>query len=136
MQAHSPFRYVRSERRLHDHRSFDDDWASCPFEIRDGRHRRCPAPGGGPRAHRSFQATVRNKVDAEPMARIARARSSLVASFASGVAKNDAAVHAAITLPSSNGRTEGQITKLKPVKRQMYVRAKIDLLKAPLIGAI
>jgi hypothetical protein len=30
---------------------------------------------------------------------------------------------------------EGQITKLKLVKRQMYGRAKIDLLKARLIGA-
>ena len=35
----------------------------------------------------------------------------------------------------SNGQTEGQITKLKLVKRQMYGRAKIDLLEARLIGA-
>ena len=31
-------------------------------------------------------------------------------------------------------RTEGQITKLKLVKRQMYGRAKLDLLQARLIG--
>jgi transposase len=37
--------------------------------------------------------------------------------------------------PWSNGQTEGQITKLKLVKRQMYGRAKIDLLQARLIGA-
>jgi hypothetical protein len=36
--------------------------------------------------------------------------------------------------PWSNGRTEGQITKLKLVKRQMYGKAKIDLLQARLIG--
>jgi transposase len=35
----------------------------------------------------------------------------------------------------SNGQTEGQITKLKLVKRQMYGRAKIDLLEARIIGA-
>jgi transposase len=35
----------------------------------------------------------------------------------------------------SNGQTEGQITKLKLVKRQMYGRAKLDLLEARLIGA-
>lgn len=35
----------------------------------------------------------------------------------------------------SNGQTEGQITKLKLVKRQMYGRAKLDLLQARLIGA-
>jgi len=31
--------------------------------------------------------------------------------------------------------SEGQITKLKLVKRQMYGRAKLDLLQARLIGA-
>ena len=46
------------------------------------------------------------------------------------------AVRAAISLPWSNGQTEGQITKLKLVKRQMYGRGKIDLLQARLIGAI
>jgi transposase len=35
----------------------------------------------------------------------------------------------------SNGQTEGQVNKLKMVKRQMYGRAKIDLLEARLIGA-
>ena len=43
---------------------------------------------------------------------------------------------AAITEPWSNGQTEGQITKLKLVKRQMYGRGKIDLLQARLIGAM
>ncbi|MEE3627388.1 hypothetical protein UCD39_25980 [Nitrospirillum sp. BR 11752] len=35
----------------------------------------------------------------------------------------------------SNGQTEGQITKLKLVKRQMYGRGKLDLLQARVIGA-
>jgi transposase len=64
-----------------------------------------------------------------------RARSSLVASFATGVLKDKAAVAAAITSPWSNGQTEGQITKLKLVKRQMYGRGKLDLLQARLICA-
>lgn len=50
--------------------------------------------------------------------------------------RDKAAVRAAITEPWSNGPTKGQITKLKFVKRQMYGRAKIDLLQARLIGAI
>jgi transposase len=58
------------------------------------------------------------------------ARASLVASFVNGVNKDQAAVAAAITSPWSNGQTEGQITKLKLVKRQMYGRAKLDLLQA------
>ena len=72
-----------------------------------------------------FQSIVRNKVDVGLAMWIERARKSLVASFASGVAKDEAAVRAAITLPWSNGQTEGQNTKLKLVKRQMYGRAKI-----------
>ena len=42
---------------------------------------------------------------------------------------------AAIIEPWSNGRTEDQITKLKLVKRQMFGRAKLDLLRARLITA-
>ena len=42
---------------------------------------------------------------------------------------------AALSLLWSNGQTEGHITKLKLVKRQMYGRAKLDLLRARLLGA-
>ena len=83
----------------------------------------------------AFQAMIRRKslADLEPW--LERARSSLVASFANGVIKDQAAVTAAITSPWSNGQTEGQITKLKLVKRQMYGRGKLDLLQARVIGA-
>lgn len=83
----------------------------------------------------AFQAMVRKKsvADLEPW--LERARSSLVASFVNGVIKDQAAVSAAITLPWSNGQTEGQITKLKLVKRQMYGRGKLDLVQARVIGA-
>jgi hypothetical protein len=39
-----------------------------------------------------------------------------------------------MTQPWSNDQVEAQITKLKLVKRQMYGRAKLDLLQAGLIG--
>lgn len=45
------------------------------------------------------------------------------------------AVAAALSLSWSNGQTEGHITKLKLVKRQMYGRAKLNLLRARLLGA-
>jgi transposase len=64
------------------------------------------------------------------------AKASLVGSFANGVEKDIGAVRNAIISPWSNGQTEGQITKLKLIKRQMYRRGKIDLLQARLIGAI
>ena len=57
-----------------------------------------------------------------------------MASFASGIEQDSAAVRAALTEPWSNGQTEGQNTKLKLVKRQMYGRANLDLLRARLIG--
>src|SRR3984957_2858636 len=82
-----------------------------------------------------FQAMVRAKSLADFDPWLERARSSLVASFANGVAKDKAAVCAAISSAWSNGQTEGQITKLKLVKRQMYGRGKLDLLQARVIGA-
>lgn len=82
-----------------------------------------------------FHAMVRKKDGIELPSWLERAGQSLVASFASGVRKDEAAVRAAIISRWSNGQTEGQITKLKLVKRQMYGRGKIDLLQARLLGA-
>jgi transposase len=82
-----------------------------------------------------FHRMVRKRIEADLIPWIAAANQSLIASFASGITKDIAAVHAALVQPWSNGQTEGQITKLKLVKRQMYGRAKIDLLQARLIGA-
>jgi transposase len=83
----------------------------------------------------TFHTMIRKKAEAELDAWIEQARSGLVTSFANGEAKDRAAVRAAINSTWSNGQTEGQITKLKLVKRQMYGRAKLDLLEARLIGA-
>jgi transposase len=49
--------------------------------------------------------------------------------FAAGVRQDYAAVKAAASLPWSNGPTEGNINRLKCLKRQMYGRAKLDLLR-------
>ena len=78
---------------------------------------------------------IRAKAATELDGWIEQARVSLLAPLAGGVAKDVAAIRAAITEPWSNGQTEGQITKLKLIKRQMYGRAKLDLLEARLIGA-
>ncbi|MEW6734088.1 MAG: transposase [Acidobacteriota bacterium] len=50
-------------------------------------------------------------------------------SFANGIIRDKAAVLASLTLAYSNGQTEGQVNRLKYIKRQMYGRAKFDLLK-------
>lgn len=49
--------------------------------------------------------------------------------FALGIQQDYAAVRAALTTPWSNGQTEGQVNRLKFIKRQMYGRAKLDLLR-------
>lgn len=49
--------------------------------------------------------------------------------FCDGLLRDGAAVIAAVTLPWSNGQVEGQIHRLKLVKRQMYGRAKFALLR-------
>jgi transposase len=64
-----------------------------------------------------FQAMLRQKVVADLDAWIASAGASLIASYVSGIIKDKDAVRAAITEPWSNGQSEGQITKLKLVKR-------------------
>lgn len=63
------------------------------------------------------------------------ASSSAMTSFARGLRDDQPAVAATLSLPWSNGQTGGQITKLKLVKHQMYGRAKLDLLRARLLGA-
>jgi transposase len=56
--------------------------------------------------------------------------------FLTGVRRDYAAVEKAFTSPWSNGQTEGQVNRLKYIKRQMFGRAKFDLLKARVLNAI
>jgi len=83
----------------------------------------------------SFHEMLRHKSAGDLELWIDRAAKSLVASFANGIIRDRAAVQNAITSQWSNGQTEGQITKLKLVKRQMYGRGKLDLLEARVIEA-
>jgi transposase len=83
-----------------------------------------------------FHAIIRRRSGDRLDPWLERARTSLIGAFANGVTKDKAAVSAAIVLPWSNGQTEGQITRPKLVKRQMYGRGKLDLLQACLIGAL
>jgi transposase len=56
-------------------------------------------------------------------------------SFAKSLEKDKPAVQAALRLEWSNGQVEGQVHRLKVVKRQMFGRAKLDLLRARLLHA-
>jgi transposase len=48
--------------------------------------------------------------------------------FARGLRADYSAVQAAVTLPWSQGPIEGHINRLKMLKRQMFGRARLDLL--------
>ena len=50
-------------------------------------------------------------------------------SFAASLQQDYSAVRMALELPWSNGQTEGQVNRLKLLKRQMYGRANLDLLR-------
>jgi transposase len=55
--------------------------------------------------------------------------------FARGTEQDYAAVRAAHSLSASNGQTEGQVNRLKLIKRQGYGRAKFDLLRQRVLAA-
>jgi transposase len=57
------------------------------------------------------------------------ARHTALSRFASGLVRDQKAVEAALHLPWSNGPVEGQVHRLKLIKRQMYGRASFDLLR-------
>ena len=57
------------------------------------------------------------------------ARKSLSHHFVVQLQRDEAAVRAALTVPWSTGPVEGHIHRLKLIKRQMYGRAKLDLLR-------
>ena len=69
---------------------------------------------------------------------VQRAEHSGIASLkglAKGLRRDAAAVTAALTLSWSQGQVEGQITRLKLLKRQMYGRARFDLLRRRVLHA-
>jgi transposase len=52
-----------------------------------------------------------------------------LAGFARHLVRDKDAVEAALKLPWSQGQVEGQVHRLKLIKRQMYGRAGFDLLR-------
>jgi transposase len=66
-----------------------------------------------------------------------RARDSKVrelVSFAKGLERDQAAVQAGLSLPYNSGQVEGQINRLKLIKRAMYGRGQLDLLRQRVLG--
>lgn len=90
----------------------------------------------------SFATLIRERNDSPPTCRfeqwIAQAAPSDVGelkAFATKLRQDTDAVLAALTLPYSQGQTEGQVNRLKFLKRSMYGRAKFDLLRGRVLYA-
>ena len=80
---------------------------------------------------RDYLRLVRERLAEEFDGWLERARTSSVLAFrrfAKSLRRDYEAVKAALTYRWSTGPVEGHINKLKMLKRQMYGRAKLDLL--------
>jgi transposase len=56
--------------------------------------------------------------------------------FANGVERDKAAVLVGLTLTHNNGQTEGQVTRIKLIKRMMYGRAGFALLRQRVLHCV
>lgn len=81
-----------------------------------------------------FTSMVKDKTPAALDSWLHEAEASALATFAAGLRRDEDAVRAALSEPWSNGQVEGQVNRLKVVKREMYGRAGFDLLRARVLG--
>jgi transposase len=70
------------------------------------------------------------------LTRVAESGLPELQSFAAGVEKDKNAVKAGLTWPINNGMVEGQVTRLKLIKRTMYGRASFALLRQRVLHAV
>ena len=78
---------------------------------------------------------LRRKSSESLEAALAVAERTALAGFASGLRRDADAVQAALELPWTTSPVEGQINRLKLIKRTMYGRAGFALLRARVLHA-
>ena len=85
-----------------------------------------------------FVQLVRQRQPAQRDPWLKRATTSTLEALqrcANGLYEDSAAVKAGVPLPWSSGPVEGHINRLKMVKRQMFGRARLDLLRCRFVRA-
>jgi transposase len=97
--------------------------------------RRCPEIAACAAVAREFARMVRERDPNAWCAWLQSAKNTPLARFSESLLRDKAAVLAALQLPWSNGQVEGQVHRLKLIKRQMYGRAKFDLLRLRVVHA-
>jgi transposase len=81
-----------------------------------------------------FVTMVKDRAAGAFDAWLREAETGALASFAAGIRRDEDAVRAALTEPWSNGQVEGQVNRLKVIKREMYGRAGFDLLRSRMLA--
>ena len=84
---------------------------------------------------RAFSTMIKQSLADQLDGWIAAAETGGFKGFAGSLRQDRDAVHAALTRPWSTGPVEGQINRLKVIKRTMYGRAGFDLLRHRVLAA-
>jgi len=84
---------------------------------------------------REFSSMVRRRQADQLDGWLDAAKGSALAGFAGGLMRDLAAVRAALSLPWNTGPVEGQISRLKTIKRTMCGRAGFELLRQRILQA-
>jgi transposase len=99
---------------------------------------RCPQLSTTADQVRSFAAMMRDRAGHDLHQWLTEADAAdlpELQSFVVGVRSDLAAVTAGLTLPFSSGAVEGQVNRIKMLKRQMFGRAGVDLLRKRILLA-
>jgi transposase len=94
--------------------------------------------GDGVKLVEELAAMIRKRIAGvlpDWLAKAEAAASPELRGFAEGVRQDEAAVSAALEEEWSNGQVEGQVNRLKVIKRQMYGRAGFQLLRARVLDS-
>ena len=95
-----------------------------------------PALGGAIAWAQRLNAMLRRKVAGDLDEILAAADGTMLARFAAGLRRDVGAISAALKLPWTTSPVEGQISRLKMLKRTMYGRAGFELLRARVLHAV
>src|SRR5487761_1540692 len=82
-----------------------------------------------------FHRILRERATAAFETWLTATQTTALRSFVVGILGDIGAVRAALSQPWSNGPVEGQVNRLKMLKRTMYGRAKFDLLRSRVLHA-
>jgi transposase len=95
---------------------------------------RSPAVAAAADLARRFSAMVKGRAAEALDPWLRDAEAGALANLAAGIRRDEDAVRAALTEAWSGGQVEGQVNRLKAIKRAMFGRAGFDLLRCRVLG--